>query len=152
MKVSIPVLLSIAIAAVGVVGLVLVALATDAGRAPGNGEQAFDAPGCLPSAYAGPGHEGHYLVNRDCPTPTPVILRHVTPDGRGWRVSWDGSRSFDPMGGSLVGFAWSFDGGPQRKGRRVSVRFSRPGVHTVVLYVTDDSGLTGTERQTVVLR
>lgn len=152
MKLSIPVLLSIVIAAAGVVGLGLVALATDAGTAPGNGEQVFDAPGCLPSAYAGPGHGGHYLVNRDCPTPTPVILRRVLHHGKAWRVDWDGSRSFDPMGGSLVGFAWSFDGGPQRKGRKVSIRYTRPGVHTVVLYVTDDSGLTGTERQTMVLR
>lgn len=152
MKVSIPVLLSIAIAAAGVVGLGLVALATDAGTAPGNGEQVFDAPGCLPGAYAGPGHEDRYLINRNCPTPTPVILRRVSRDGSGWRVVWDGSRSFDPMGGDLVGFAWSFDGGPQHRGREVSIRYSSPGAHTVVLYVTDDSGLTGTERQTMMLR
>jgi hypothetical protein len=152
MKVSIPALLSVVIAAAGVVGLALVALATDAGKAPGNGEQVFDAPGCLPGAYAGPGHKGQRLLNRDCPTPTPVILRQVHRSGKGWRVNWDGSRSFDPMGGRLVGFAWSFDGGPQRNGRRVSVHFRRAGVHTVVLYVTDDSGLTGTERQNLVLR
>jgi hypothetical protein len=152
MKVSIPVLLSIVIAVVGVAGAGLVALATDAGTAPGNGQQVFDAPGCLPGAYAGPGRQDRYLVNRDCPTPAPVILRQVSRDRSGWRVTWDGSRSFDPMGGELVGFAWSFDGGPQHRGRKVSTRYPSPGVHTVVLYVTDDSGLTGTERQTLVLR
>jgi hypothetical protein len=151
MRLPIPVLLSIAIAAVGAFGLVLVALATDAGTAPGNGQQTFDAPGCLPRAYAGPGHKGHYLLNRNCPTPTAVILRHVSRDGRAWRVSWDGSRSFDPMGGRLVSYAWSFDGGPQRNGRRVSIHFRRAGVHTVALYVTDDSGLTGAEQQSLVL-
>lgn len=152
MRLPIPVLLSIAIAAVGTFGLALVAWATDAGTAPGNGQRTFDAPGCLPRAYAGPGHKGHYMLNRNCPTPTPVILRRVARDGSGWRVAWDGSRSFDPMGGNLVGFAWSFDQRPQRQGRKVVVRYSSPGVHTVVLYVTNDSGLTGTERQTLVLR
>jgi PKD domain len=152
MKVSIPVLLSTVVAAAGVVGLGLVALATDAGKAPGSGEQVFDAPGCLPSTYAGPGHKGQRLLNRDCPTPTAVILRQVLRSGKGWRVNWDGSRSFDPMGGSLVGFAWSFDGGPLHKGRRVSIRYTRPGTHTAVLRVTDDSGLTGGEEQTMVLR
>lgn len=151
MRLPIPVLLSIAIAAVGAFGLALVAWATDGGTAPGNGQQTFDAPGCLPRAYAGPGHKGHYVLNRNCPTPTAVILRHVSRDGRAWRVSWDGSRSFDPIGGRLVGFAWSFDGGPQRDGRRISTRFHGAGVHTVVLSVTDDSGLTGTERQSLVL-
>jgi hypothetical protein len=152
MRLPVPVLLSIAIAVAGTVGLVLVAFATDAGIAPDNGQQTFDAPGCLPRAYAGPAHQGHYMLNRNCPTPTPVILRNVFRDGGTWRVSLDGSRSFDPMGGRLVGFAWSFDGGPRRYGRRVSVHVRRPGAHTVALLVTNDSGLTGAELQNLVLR
>ncbi len=151
MRLSIPVLLSFAVAAVGVAGVVVVASATRSGTAPGSGQKVFDAPGCLPKSYAGPGRNGRYLLNRNCPTPTAVILRRSARVDGVWRVTWDGSRSFDPIGGRLVGYAWSVDEGPQRPGRRITVGFDRPGPHSVVLFVTDDSGLTGTARQTVRL-
>ena len=102
MRLSIPALLSITIAAVSVGGLLVVASATRVGTAPGNGEQTFDAPGCQPNTYDGPGRVPHYLRNRNCPTPTPVILVHSTYAGGAWHVTWDGSRSFDPVGGRLI--------------------------------------------------
>lgn len=139
------------IAAVGVVGLVLVASQTNVGTAPGNGEQVFDAPGCLPNRYDGPGRTPHYRLNRNCPTPTPVILWHASRAGGAWLVSWDGSRSFDPMGGRLVGYSWDVGKGLRRAGRRITVRYARPGLYRVVLYVTDDSGLTGTATEAVRL-
>lgn len=151
MRLSIPVLLSFAVAAVGVAGVIVVAATTDAGSAPGNGQKVFDAPGCLPKSYAGPGRGGHYLLNRNCPTPTAVILHRTARVGGAWRVTWDGGRSFDPIGGRLVSYAWSVEHGPQQPGRRLSVLFDRPGPHSVVLYVTDDSGLTGTAKGTVTL-
>jgi hypothetical protein len=148
---SIPVLLSFAVVAVGVAGVIAVAVATDAGSAPGSGQKFFDAPGCRPKSYAGPGRTGHYLLNRDCPTPTAVILHRTSRAGEAWRVTWDGSRSFDPIGGRLVSYAWSVEGGPRQPGQRLSVLFDRPGPHSVVLYVSDDSGLTGTAMGTVTL-
>ena len=151
MRRSIPVLLSFAIAAVGIAGVIALAVATDAGTAPGSGQKFFDAPGCLPKSYSGPGQSGHYLLNRNCPTPTAVVVQRSVRVGRGWRVTWDGSRSFDPIGGRLVSYAWSVEGGPQRPGRRFSVLYDRPGPHSVVLYVTDDSGLTGTATATATL-
>jgi PKD domain len=148
---STPALLSATIAALAVGGLVLVASATRIGTAPGNGEKIFDAPGCQPNAYDGPGPEAHYLMHRDCPTPTPVIVAHTSYAGGVWRVAWDGSRSFDPVGGRLVRYAWSVGAGPQRLGARISVRYARPGLYSVKLYVTDDSGSTGTAQAAVRL-
>ncbi len=151
MRPSIPVLLSLAVAAVGVAGVIAVAVATNSGTAPGNGQNVFDAPGCRPRSYAGPSRRGHYLLNRNCPTPTAVVVQRTSRAGRAWRVTWDGTRSFDPIGGRLVSYSWSVEGSPQRPGRRLSVLYDRPGPHSVVLYVTDDSGLTGTATGTVTL-
>lgn len=148
---SIPALLSATIAAVGVGGLVVVASATNTGTAPGNGEKVFDAPGCQPNQYDGPSRVPHYLLNRNCPTPTPVIVAHSTHAHGVWHVIWDGSRSFDPVGGRLVKFRWSAGPGTRLVGQRISVRYTHPGVYRVVLYVTDDSGSTGTARETVRL-
>jgi hypothetical protein len=148
---SIPLLLSFAIAAVGVVGAIAVAVSTDAGTAPGSGQKFFDAPGCLPKSYAGPGSSGGFSLNRNCPTPTAVIVHRTEPAGDGWRVTWDGSRSFDPIGGRLVRYAWSVEGGPPQRGRQLSVVYRRPGLRSVVLQVVDDSGLAGTATGMVTL-
>jgi hypothetical protein len=151
MRFSIPRLLSATIAAVGVGGVVVVAVATHSGAAPGNGEKVFDAPGCEPNAYDGPGRVPHYPSNRDCPTPTPVIVAHVKYVAGSWRVTWDGSRSFDPVGERIVKYAWSTGKGPQLIGPTISVSYTRPGIYSVELYVTDASGSTGTAHETVRL-
>lgn len=143
------VLLSFAIAAVGVAGVVVVAVATDAGTAPGSGQKTFDAPGCLPRAYHGPGPRDRYILNRNCPTPTPVLVAEPIGRGaRGWLVELDASKSFDPMGGRLIDFAWTLGPGTERHGRKIRVDF-RPGAHPVILHVTNDSGLTGTRVEEV---
>jgi len=150
---SIPALLSATIAAVGVGGVVVVAKATRAGTAPGNGEKVFDAPGCQRNEYDGPGPVAHYLLNRDCPTPMPVIVAHSTYAAGVWHVTWDGSRSFDPVGRKLVRYEWRIgrDRGQRLIGQRISVLYTHPGVYGVVLYVTDDNGSTGTAREAVQL-
>jgi hypothetical protein len=149
---SLPVLLSATIAAAGVGGLVLVAEATQAGSAPGNGEKTFDAPGCQPNEYDGPGSKPHYLSHRNCPNPTPVVVAHTSYRDGAWRVTWDGTRSFDPVGGRLVRYEWSVGPGPRRIGSYITVAYRRPGSHAVALYVTDDSGATGTTLGTVNLK
>lgn len=137
-------LLSLVLVALALAGTVAVAVTTDAGSAPGSGQKTFDAPGCLPRAYHGPGPHDRYLLNRNCPTPTPVLIAETLGRGaHGWLVALDAGESFDPMGGRLVDFAWALGPGPQRHGKRIRVDF-RPGTHPVVLHVTNDSGLTGT--------
>lgn len=151
-RLSIPTLLSATIAAAGIGGLIFLATTTAAGRAPGNGEKTFDAPGCQPNAYDGPGSKPHYLLHRDCPNPTPVVVAHAYHQGDAWRVTWDGSRSFDPVGGRLVRYEWSVGPGPRKIGDRITVTYSRPGLHIVELYVTDDGGATGTVLAAVRLK
>jgi PKD domain len=143
--------LSATIAAVGVGGVLVVASATKAGTAPGNGEKVFDAPGCQPNQYDGPGRAAHYLLNRNCPRPTAVILAHSSYRAGAWHVTWDGSRSFDPVGGRLIRYEWSIGPGPRLVGRKISVRYAHPGIYGVVLYVTDDSDSLGTAKETVRL-
>jgi hypothetical protein len=149
LKISPAMLFSLLLVALALAGTVAVALATDGGSAPGSGQKTFDAPGCLPRAYQGPGPRNRYLLNRNCPTPTPVLVAAtIGRAARGWLVELDASKSFDPMGGRLVDFAWALGPGPQRHGRRIRVEFG-PGAHAVVLHVTNDSGLTGTLAQEV---
>ncbi|HMC49216.1 MAG TPA: hypothetical protein VKH20_01080 [Solirubrobacterales bacterium] len=149
MKASPAMLLSLALAALALAGTVAVALGTDVGSAPGSGQKTFDAPGCLPRAYDGPGRRGHYLLNRNCPTPSPVLIaKTIGRVRRGWLVELDASKSFDPMGGRLTEFSWALEPGPQRHGRTIRVEWPA-GTHPVVLHVTNDSGLTGTLAETV---
>jgi hypothetical protein len=150
---SIPALLSTTIAAVGVGGIIVVASATKVGSTPGNGERVFDAPGCQPNEYDGPGHVPRYPSYRGCPAPTPVIVVRTTYASGVWHVTWDGSRSFDPVGERILRYAWSGGGRKtQILGPRISVLYNRPGTYSVELHVTDYSGLTGTARETVQLR
>jgi hypothetical protein len=148
---SIPALLSATITAVGIGAVVVVASATRAGSAPGNGERVFDAPGCQRNEYDGPGPVARYLLNRDCPRPIAVILAHSSYTDGAWHVTWDGSRSFDPVGGRLVRYEWRIGRGPRLIGQKVKVPYAHPGVYGVVLQVTDDSGSAGLAKQTVRL-
>lgn len=132
-------------------GTIAVALATGGAAAPASGQKVFDAPGCRPRSYAGPGRKPHYLLGRNCPTPTPVIVASLSRRGGGWRVVLDGSRSFDPMGGRLTEFSWALGPGPRHQGRRIVVTGWRAGPHRVVLYVSNDSGLTGTLAEVVTV-
>jgi len=147
---SIPVILTVVIAAAGVVALVAIAVETSAGGAPGNGQQVFDSPGCLPGRYHGPGGKAHFSLNRGCPTPTAVVVSDVYRRAGGWVVRWDGAKSFDPVGGRLVDFKWKV-GSNLRQGRTIRTFYRRPGTHRALLYVTDGSGMTGTATKEVVL-
>lgn len=153
MRLSIPAVLAALVAIAGVVGLVLVATATHGGAAPGSGQQAFDAPGCNPSTYDGPSRKPSYLLGRNCPRPTIVVIRHVRASGTGWLVDLDASRSFDPKGGRIVRYEWRVDGRPRRSvGSDIEMRFAKPGLHEIVVGIVDDSGLTNEKVEIVRLR
>src|SRR5581483_4636289 len=111
------------------------------GTAPGNGEMVFDQPGCGRYRYDGPGRRPTVPPARACPAPTPVIL--VTrSEQRGVALfTLDGSRSYDRVGGRIIGYRWSIG---TRVLRRTAARITlelRPGrSETVSLAVSDDSG------------
>ncbi len=152
-RLSAPSILTTLIAVLGTAGALVPGFATSAGTAPGNGEQIFDAPGCGPPEYDGPGSASRRLLPpRNCARPKAVIVLHTTRSAQVWRVSWDGSRSFDPIGGRLVKYEWSTGHGPPLGGPIVSMTYTRPGLYKIVLYLTDDSGTIGTGSYTVRLR
>ncbi|OQY27547.1 MAG: hypothetical protein B6244_10220 [Candidatus Cloacimonetes bacterium 4572_55] len=55
-------------------------------------------------------------------------------------VQFDGTASFDPEGGRLF-YSWDFGDGSNGGGPNPRHAYSAPGVYTVTLTVTDDSGL-----------
>src|SRR3989449_2933104 len=65
-------------------------------------------------------------------------------------VSFDGSASFDPDG-TIVGYAWDFGDGSTGSGATSSHSYSTAGTYTVKLNVTDNSGSTALDTQTVTI-
>ncbi len=65
-------------------------------------------------------------------------------------VSFDGTASFDPDG-TIVGYAWLFGDGSTGSGATSSHSFSTAGTYTAKLNVTDNSGSTALDTQTVTI-
>src|SRR3989454_1653357 len=65
-------------------------------------------------------------------------------------VSFDGTASFDPDG-TIVGYAWLFGDGSTGSGATSSHSYSTAGTYTVKLNVTDNSGSTALDTQTVTI-
>lgn len=66
----------------------------------------------------------------------------------GLTCSFNGSGSNDPDG-SITTFAWTFGDGTSGSGVTPNKTYSSAGTRTVILTVTDNGGLTGTQSQTV---
>ena len=65
-------------------------------------------------------------------------------------VSFDGTASFDPDG-TIVGYAWTFGDGSTGSGATPSHSYSVAGTFSVKLNVTDNSGSTAVDTQTVTI-
>jgi PKD repeat protein len=69
--------------------------------------------------------------------------------GKSVSVLMDGSGSVD-KGGTIVSWNWTENGQPIGSGEKVSVNF-KEGLHTVLLTVTDNDGLTGLHETTATV-
>jgi len=65
-------------------------------------------------------------------------------------VSFDGTASFDPDG-TIVGYAWTFGDGSTGSGATPAHSYSIAGTYSVKLNVTDNSGSTAVDTQTVII-
>lgn len=68
----------------------------------------------------------------------------------GFRCSLDGSSSSDPDG-SVTAWSWTSPGKPTKSGVTTSYIFPAAGNYSVTLTVTDNSGGTGSQTQTIVV-
>jgi PKD repeat protein len=59
-------------------------------------------------------------------------------------VAFDAGRSFD-VDGSIASYEWDFGDGARAAGKTASHIYTRPGIYTVKLTVTDDRGATATD-------
>jgi PKD repeat protein len=65
-------------------------------------------------------------------------------------VLFDAASSFDD--GEIVAYNWDFGDGTPGSGASITHIFAEPGSYTVTLIVTDDSGQTGSDVQTITVR
>ena len=85
-------------------------------------------------------------------TQSPVAGFTASPSSGGTplTVSFNAAASTDPDG-SIVSYAWSFGDGGTGSGSTALHTYSSQGTYTATLTVTDDSGLTSTSSQTIVV-
>ncbi|MDW7761281.1 MAG: PKD domain-containing protein [Acidobacteriota bacterium] len=65
-------------------------------------------------------------------------------------VAFDASNSYDPDG-SIVSYSWKFGDGSQGSGKKVSHTYTKSGLFTAQLTVTDNEGKTGTNSTTIMV-
>ncbi len=81
------------------------------------------------------------------PPPTnrlPVaVVNGATVGEAGATLTLSGANSYDPDGGSITAFQWSFGDGATAPGVQVSHQFTAVGIYPATLEVTDDEGAKG---------
>jgi PKD repeat protein len=80
----------------------------------------------------------------------PVASFTAGPAVAGTPVSFDGSGSSDPDG-QVVSYAWDFGDGSHASGPRPQHTYAQPGIPTVTLTVTDNSGSTDQTSQQIAV-
>lgn len=84
---------------------------------------------------------------------TPTAVATATPSNArvGGAITFDGGGSSDLDDGDTLTYAWSFDDGASASGATVTHAFTTPGAHTATLTVTDPTGLTSKQSDTVMV-
>jgi PKD repeat protein len=112
----------------------------------------------LGTGYTDYGSLGRYRItgtipNDGSPVPAPpsaAIDVAATSGTAPLAVVLDGSASTDPDG-TIVGYSWDLGDSSGATGPVVSHTYTSPGVFTVTLTVTDDTGLTATSSATITV-
>lgn len=131
------------LALVGVGAIAAIVIVSAGGTAPSNGEQVFDAPGCLPYAYDGPGHGLPAPYRPNCPLPRPLVALRLRPARGALVLEADGSRSVSPDGSRIVRYQWNAGAGFRDGGPKLDLTITHAGIYRVLLVVTDGNGLRG---------
>jgi hypothetical protein len=107
---------------------------------------------------------GHYFVQREwsnvaggcvtqAPTPVAAFSIYSSPVAVGGAVSFNGAGS-SASAGAITGYSWEFGDGQSANGvesSEVTHTYRAPGVYTVRLTVTNDSGASATTSHTVTV-
>lgn len=95
----------------------------------------------------------HDVVVQTPPTPQPPVASFVANPNRanpGAPIGFDASPSYDPDG-TIVSYAWEFGDSNTGSGVSASHAYAAPGTYAVNLTVVDNSSLSDTATQTVVV-
>ena len=85
---------------------------------------------------------------------TPPIAAFTVSSSFGvapFQVDFDASTAVDPDGGSIDSYSWDFGDSANSTGVQTSHTYSAPGVYTVGLEASDNSGATGATNQTITV-
>lgn len=99
------------------------------------------------TGYSSYGSVGQYFINGTVATTgpqTPVATPLATPStvGVGGNIVFDGSGSFDPDGGSILSYQWTFSDGASASTANVTRTLGTAGNFTATLTVSDNEGQT----------
>lgn len=85
-------------------------------------------------------------------TPPIASFTHPTETQVGEEATFDASASYDPDGGSIVGYAWDFGDSHQAIDTRIGHTFGSAGDFIILLTVTDDEGESASMTATVTVK
>ena len=108
------------------------------------------------TGYSSYGSIGQYtLTGTVAPSgpqpPVAVPTATGSPAQPNQAITFSGTGSYDPDGGAIVLYQWSFSDGTTASGASVAKAFVNPGTYTATLTVTDDETTTASKSISVVV-
>ena len=95
------------------------------------------------------------IITSTVTTPQPPIANFTyTPENpvEGEEITFDASSSYDPDGGEIVSYNWTFGDGNSTEGEVVTYAYSKAGNYTVTVRVTDNEGLQNSTSKVVEVK